>query len=124
MEGITEVAGKVIEKASTGEILVAVVVLMGAFGLAGLWIWKVSIPNAVAARDNERKMTEALAAVCPTIVEIHEFVAKSGRRTHSIVRAMRIIAAVVEKVSRVNPSIDIDGEMGEIRGCLSDSELN
>lgn len=113
-------AEKAIDKASSGEILIAVLVLIVVAGLGALHWWFVVIPDRRATRAQTEKLVEAVAALCPATAGIHETTEKTHRAVGRAERALRPAVRIMEKIAEVHPDLKLSGEIGQMKGALGD----
>lgn len=118
-EGV-DIAKTALEKASSGEILVAVMVLIVGAMLGTLYLWFVVIPDKKAFRESNAKLAEGVAAICPVVANIHALAEETHQRVGVSTKVLRPAIRIFEKISDAHPELKLSGEIGAMKGAFEE----
>lgn len=138
---------KVIEQAIAsassfgGSIWIASLIVIGGGVLAVLHFWFILVPQSKSQQENDKKISEAVVLMSSMLADTHMKVASSAETTRTVSTVLSIVAEqmshvhdmtkrivnaksammrAAEKVA-VHAGVDIAGEIGEMRGALTEN---
>lgn len=123
MDELFKAIAMAISKADSGEVLISVMTVGGILVLGTLYIYKVAVPQAATHRNAVSELVKATAAIIPVVADIHEVSTDTNVRMRCIHGAMRgPVMGALKKINDSNPDIDLDEEIGELKGCLNGAD--
>ena len=110
-------ATRVTEQASKygGDVFVVVIVLL----IVATYVILVTVPDARARREQSASLAKAIETMAPHVVGAHDHAKTAGENTARILSALQRLVGVVQKLNQNGPKLDIDGDLRELKGVLS-----